>query len=967
MHSWRSDARSRLLQAVIIVLVIFFSPGHSLGQTVAGALHGQVTDPSGAVVTNATVSIMTPDGQSLTATTNSRGEYDIKGLAAGAYTITTVADGFTTFQQQVTIAAGENHLLNIPLEIRVQQQHVQVQDQGTNVDVTSENNASSTIIRGKDLEALSDDPDQLQDDLTALAGPSVGPNGGEIYIDGFTGGTLPPKSSIREIRINQNPFSAQYDKLGYGRIEVFTKPGTDQYHGQFYVMGNTSAFNTNNPFATTYPSYASEQYSASVGGPLSKKASFFVNTDRRNISDEGIVSAYTLDNSFNQVPFSDSVPNPKTRTNISPRIDYQLTPTNTLTARYQYTNWSEKNDGVGQFALAPQAYDDNTTRHSVQISDTQVLSNNVVNETRFEYLRDGEQKTPLSTDPTLDVQAAFLTGGNQYQYSSDNQNHFEFQNYTSLVRGTHLVKFGGRLRVMTDDNSSNSGFNGNWLFSSLNAYQVTEQGIAAGWTAQQIRQAGGGASQFSITTGVPHATANYVDMGVYAEDSWRVRPNLSVDYGLRIESQNELNSPINLAPRIGFAWGIGRKGSTPKTVLRAGYGVFYDRLQIDNMMNLALQNGITQTQYIVPQPDFYPNVPSASVLASLPGAKVQPSVYRLAPDIRAPYIMQSAVGLERQLGRIGTVAATYLNSRAVHEFVTINANAPLPGTYNPADPTSGVRPYPNQGNIYQYTSEGIFKQNQLIVNANVRAGKLLSLFGYYTLGYANSNTNGIDSFASNSYDLSLDYGRAAYDVRHRVFLGGTVALPYAFRLNPFVVIASGRPFNITLAQDLNGDSIFNDRPPYATQSLGANIVNTPWGSFNKQPALGYTPAPPYLGDGPGLATFNLRVSKTFGLGKRVERPSGAGGNFGGPGGGHNHGFHGLSSMGGPGGMPSTTNQRYNLTFSVAARNLFNRANLATPIGNLDSPIFGQSNGLAGGPWSSQNAVRRFDLQAQFAF
>src|ERR1700749_672012 len=111
-------------------------------------------------------------------------------------------------------------------------------------------NAGAIVIQGKDLEALSDDPDELQSDLQALAGPSAGPNGGEIYIDGFTGGTLPPKSSIREIRINQNPFSAQYDKLGYGRIEVFTKPGTDEYHGQFYLMGNDSVFNTSNPFAS---------------------------------------------------------------------------------------------------------------------------------------------------------------------------------------------------------------------------------------------------------------------------------------------------------------------------------------------------------------------------------------------------------------------------------------------------------------------------------------------------------------------------------------------------------------------------------------------------------------------------------------------------------------------------------------------------------------------------------------------
>lgn len=962
MHSHPWDRSGRIVSAEIILL--FLLACLTLGQTSTGSIHGLVKDPSGAVITDATISIQGATGESATTETNNKGEYHLQGLAPGTYTVTVIANGFSTAQQQVTVVAGENHSLDIPLEIHVQQQQVQVEEQGANVDVSSENNASSTIIRGKDLDALSDDPDQLQDDLQALAGPSAGPNGGEIYIDGFTGGQLPPKSSIREIRVNQNPFSAQYDKLGYGRIEVFTKPGTDQYHGRFFIMGNTAALNTPNPFAETEPSYASEQYEGNFGGPLSKKASFFIDAQRRNIADEGIVNAYTLDNSFNQVPFTDTLQNPRTRTKINPRLDYQLTPTNTLTARYQYTRWNEQNDGVGQFSLASQAFNDLSTEQTFQLSDTQVLSTNLINETRFEYIHDSDQKTPSSTDPTLQVQSAFTSGGNQYQDSSDYQDHFELQNYVSLVHGPHLLKFGGRMRVVTDEDHSHYNFNGNWIFSSLTAYQVTEQGLAAGWTPQQIRTAGGGASQFSINTGAPFASANFVDAGLYAEDSWRVRPNLSVDYGLRFETQNELHSPANFAPRVGFAWGLARKGSTPKTVIRGGYGIFYERLKIDYLINPALQNGVTQVQYIVPQPDFYPSLPTPGAIPDLSGTQVQPTIYRLATNIRAPYIMQAAGAVERQLGKLGTVSVTYLNSRGVHQFVTINANAPLPGTYNPADPTSGVRPYPGQGNIYQYTSEGIFKQNQLIGNVNLRVGKFLSLFGNYTLGNANSNTDGIESFASNSYDLSQDYGRSAYDVRHRLFMGGSVSLPYSFLVNPFIVVMSGRPFDITVGEDLNGDSIFNDRPAYATEPSGTNIVNTPWGMFNSQPPVGYTPTPPYLGDGTSVATVNLRVSKTFGFGKKIER-----GNAGfDSGGGGRHGFHGFTGAGGwGGGMSGASHNRYNLTFAVSARNIFNRVNLATPVGTLGSPFFGESNALAGGPFSTQNAVRRFDLQAWFAF
>ena len=125
--------------------------------------------------------------------------------------------------------------LNVAMAISVAEEKVQVSDTAPTIDVNPSNNAGAIVISGKELEALPDDPDELQSDLQALAGPSAGPNGGQMYIDGFTAGQLPPKSSIREIRINQNPFSSEYDRLGYGRIEIFTKPGTDKYHGQFFV------------------------------------------------------------------------------------------------------------------------------------------------------------------------------------------------------------------------------------------------------------------------------------------------------------------------------------------------------------------------------------------------------------------------------------------------------------------------------------------------------------------------------------------------------------------------------------------------------------------------------------------------------------------------------------------------------------------------------------------------------------
>src|SRR5713101_1828164 len=278
-----------VLLSVVFLLSICPIGRNLLAQTPTGGLNGVVTDPSGGVMAKAAVRLTDASGASLDATTNREGFYEFKGLVPGTYTLKAVAKGFAIFTlEDVQIIAGQTQQLNIGLLIQMEEEKVEVSDSSTKVDIAPSNNAGMVVMQGKDLDALSDDPDELQSELQTLAGPSAGPNGGQMYIDGFTGGTLPPKASIREIRINQNPFSAEYDKLGYGRIEIFTKPGTDQMHGQLYLSGNSSAFNSRNPFEVTPdgaspPGYESTQFSANVGGPINKKASYFFNIERRDI------------------------------------------------------------------------------------------------------------------------------------------------------------------------------------------------------------------------------------------------------------------------------------------------------------------------------------------------------------------------------------------------------------------------------------------------------------------------------------------------------------------------------------------------------------------------------------------------------------------------------------------------------------------------------------------------------------
>ncbi|HLQ52440.1 MAG TPA: carboxypeptidase regulatory-like domain-containing protein, partial [Terriglobales bacterium] len=715
---------------VFIASVLLFT-GSSFAQNPSATVRGEITDPLGAVIPGATISARNATGQTVTVKTNRSGAYELRGLAPGKYTVAVNAKGFAEATKDLEIAAGKDQKLDVRLQIAVEQQNVVVDEDKPKVDLGPENNAGATVLKGKDLEALSDDPDELQSDLQALAGPAAGPNGGQMYIDGFSGGTLPPKASIREIRINQNPFSAQYDHLGYGRIEIFTKPGTDKFHGQLMFRENTSALNARNPFGGTHqPDYQTQQFEGNIGGPLSKKASFFLNAERRNINESNVVNASTSLVNNTPITFSQAVPNPRVGIEITPRFDYQVTANNTLTSRFEFNQGHSNNNGVGGFNLPIQAFNSRDSERNLQVSDTQIVNPRTVNETRFQFVRNTNSQNALSLLPQISVLGAFNDGGNPVGHSSTTQDHYELQNYTSMALGNHFVRFGGRLRTTVEKDNLAQNFNGSFTFSSLNAYVITQQGLAQGISPAQIRANGGGATQFSISAGNPITSNTSFDAGLYAEEDWKARPDLMISYGLRYETQNDIHDHADFAPRLGVAWAPGgTKNASPKTVFRAGFGLFYDRFGQNLVLQAERLNGINQQQFIVLSdktsgPDFYPNIPPISTLASTPAI----SIRQIDSRLRAPYTMQSAATVERQLTKTANVSVTYLHSRGVHQLLSRNINAPLPGTYDPNNSSSGVRPFGLVGNINQYQSEGIFQQNQLITNFNVR-GKILSLFG----------------------------------------------------------------------------------------------------------------------------------------------------------------------------------------------------------------------------------------------
>jgi len=993
------------VRATLIVPLLFACAGGlaRADDREATALGGRVTDPLGSLIAGAQVRISGPSGAKTTRT-DGQGVFALQGLPPGSYTVTVTKEGFSPFKSDpISLAAGRTTPLDVQLVVAPLAETVTVREETPALSLAPDENAGAIVIKGKDLDALPDDPDEMVEALQALAGPAAGPNGGQIFIDGFTGGRIPPKSSIREIRLNANPFSAEYDRLGFGRIEIFTKPGTDQLRGETSFRFDDAALNTRNPFALNKPPYQRRDWGGNLSGPLAAgKASFFLDFDRRDVNENQLINAKVLDPDLVAVPFNEAVVTPQQRTTFSPRIDWQMNPSQTLSARYTYTSSGQDDAGIGGFSLPSRAYSTSQRQHTFQLTETGVYGK-VINETRLRFWSEHQGKDGDDATPTLQVQDAFTGGGAQVGLSSNDQHRWELQSITSWTLGKHSFRAGVRLRTVSEDDLARQGFGGTVVFArglapeldadlnpildangqpilttitTLDRYRRTLLLQRRGLTPAQIRALGGGPSQLQIVGGDPDATVRQWDVAPFVQDDWRVGKDLLLSLGVRYETQSNIDSHMNLAPRLGFAWSPGSKGPSgqARTVVRGGFGLFYDRFGEDLTLRAHRFNGTREDQYVVSDPavldgiafDDAGNVVNLPSVLDLAAFSLPQTTWTVAPDLRAPYTIQSSLSLERQLPGNFTATATVIASQGRRQLRSRNVNAPLPDGALPLGAAAG--------NVYQVESTGRLNQYQGILGINNRLSRTLTLFARYFLAWAKSDTDGAGTFPANSYDLSSEYGRAAIDVRQRFVLGGSLTVPGGIRVSPFVLVSSGRPYNITIGDDLNRDSLFTDRPAFASAPDQPGAVATPYGLLDPNPRPGESIIPRNLGIGPGLVIVNLRVSKTFPIGgKRGDGPTpprdgGGGGRGPGGRGGFGGGGRGGGGEGGRGGGEGGRG----LTLSVSAQNLLNHTNPGAPVGNLSSPFFGQSLASAGsfgfGPGGSATAGnRRIELQARLAF
>jgi hypothetical protein len=1047
---------------------------------------GSVNDEVGAVIVGATVTLTDASGAQKTATTGNDGAFVFTGLAPGKYLVRAEAGGFAQSDDiEIDLTTGRRDPTVITLKVAEIQSEVKVESNPP-ISTESNSNANQTVLAGKDLEALPDDPDELAAALQALAGPSIGPGGGQIFIDGFSGANLPPKEAIREIRINQNPFAAENDQPS-ARIDILTKPGTDKFRGSASINFTDESLNSRNPFAINSPKrtpYQVRQYSGSLSGPIIKnKASFFLELNRNETDDNELVRATLLDPTTLGVrDFGAGFLVPRRNFNISPRIEYAINSRNTLIARYNYGHNRTENQGIGGFSLPSRAYNNVNSNHNIQLTETAVINATTINETRFQFSHNDGESLGDNTFATLNVSGAFngcvdnAPSCPSIGHAINKRNSWELNNFTQIQHALHTLKFGGRVRGVHVSDFAPSNFGGGWnftggfgpqfdasnnpitgtnvLLSSIERYRRTvallQQGsltasqqnycnsVGGGSFAQCIRSLGGGANQFSMNSGNANAGVSQVDAGVYAQDDWRIRPNFTLSYGLRYENQTNANSHLNFAPRIGFAWAPGGGANStkpPKMVFRGGIGIFYNRFSEGQTLQANRFNGVNELQTVITDPgvrdalgnivntpptpgyqslnasygflNSFPNIPTVGVPVS------QQTIWNVADNLQAPAVYLTGLQVERQLPKNITAFVGVFSLRIQHVIRARDINAPLPGTITDAN-KQGTRPNLPEvcaqfwtasgpcalGDVYQYESSGVYKQNQMFIGFNSRLNPRITLSGNYSLSKTRNNTDGQGGslFPMNSYDLSTEFGRASFDVRHRFTLFGTYNSPWwKLVFNPFIVANSGAPFNITTGQDSNLDRQYNERPTFAQLNAFCTTHQSRCTTFDYSNTSNEF-IPRNYGNGPGSLSVNLRVSRTFSWGgesrssasnrrggdQNAKRGT-SGGGRGGPsigsaagaaagggqhGGGPGGGGPGMMMMGGGGGGAG----KYSLTFSINAQNVLNHVNLGNPNGVLTSPNFGQSLGLAGnfggfgGAGGSSGAGnRRIYFNARFTF
>jgi hypothetical protein len=752
------------LKALAVLLLAHIAALAAGGEL--ATLRVKVLDPEGAVVSASQVQLRGEDGKVRDLSTGQTGEAMFLSITPGEYQVSVAAKGFAPREVEGLLLKPGVNQIEVRLEIAHVAEEVVVREDERERRTDPRGDAFTTLLTEDQLSDLPDDPEELEATLKRMAGP-----GAIIRVDGFTGGRLPPKSQIRQIRFRRNAYAAEYHELGFIGIDVMTKPGVSTWHSSLGFSFTDEALNTRNAFAPERSPEQLRQFELTLDAPLwrNRTSLFFAADGNRSYDAQTILAALPSGS------FAGYVRRPSRSLYTSARLAHVLSKTHTLSVGFQRNSTRDDNLGVGGPDLPERAFSSGRVENLLRLSETGVVGERLFNELRVQARWRDNSLLPANDSPAIMVLGAFNAGGAQLS-RDDQRREFEIADNLDFAFSQHAMRAGVSLEMgaYREDSALNTG--GTFTFASLADFRA------------------GTPATFTQRVGHQPIKFRQSQLGAYWQDDMRLRKNLTLSLGVRYERQNHLNDGNNFAPRLGLAWSPFKDG---RTTLRGGAGLFYDWFAADAFGETLSADGRRQFDLVIIAPGF-PDPFKGSAADVL-----RPSRLQRDPALRNPYFIQASLSVERQLTRQLYVNASYIYQRGVHLLRARDVNAPVPET---------GRPDPTAGNIVQIESSATSTRHSLDLTVN----NVLSDRLYWLVGYSLSET--IDdadnpfSLPSDSLDLRAERGPASNDMRHHAYATLGSRLFKGLRLGITFYADSALPYTVTTGHDDNGDTVFNDRP-----------------------------------------------------------------------------------------------------------------------------------------------------------
>lgn len=758
----RSAAVPSFMCAVLASLPAVAAEGPAEGPA---ALRVRVLDPTGAAIPRASVMIESRSGELRETVTDPEGASDLRALRPEEVTVRAAVSGFETVERTLKLKPGANQVeLRLPLA-RLSE----------DVAVTPEEKVSAglgfgTVLTAAEIAALPDDPEEMEEALRRIAGP-----GAMLRVNGFSGGRLPPKSQIRQIRFQTNPYAAEYHQAGHIAIDVFTRPGLGSWRTGLESSLRSRGLNATPPLAPGRPPDRYGRFGATFEGPLvAGKTSFSGSIDGRSVDGARTVSA-TLPTG----PYAGLVDTTTDKLDVQGRVEHALGASHTLRAEFQRVQNDQ--DGLGGgLDLDERAFAQDQTDHIFRLSDTGALGRKGATETRFELRRSETAWTPRTVGPAVNVLGAFSAGGAVLQGSRTGTEVRLTQSLDWGV-GRHALRFGAQLewQRFESDEARNAG--GTWTFPSLEAH------------------AAGRPSLFTRGAGDPRVSFCHAQLGLYVQDEVKLGRKAALSIGLRNELQSGVSGAWHLGPRLGFTYALGNQ-----TTLRLGSGVFHEWYGASLRAEAERSSSSRWTESALADP-AYPDASSRAGLSAVPANR-----FFASGALGLPRIWRSSLGLERTLGAL-RLRADYAFETTSDAFRATDRNAPV----------GGVRPDPTQGTVLEVEDVGRARRHSLFASAGFLKPEARGTFlAGYVFTFARNDGDGPTSVPATALGRAAEWGPALDDVRHRLFGFGRVRLGHGFGLSTMFRFDSGSPYDVTSGHDANGDAVFNDRPEGVERNAG---------------------------------------------------------------------------------------------------------------------------------------------------